>query len=252
MRGFFFLSILFLTLGVAKVQAGQKFVYQLSQFPLSASMTYEISQYPGPESGAQKITSKLQATYLGMAVGSATELTITNGEGSLYLDSRCRSPKSSDRNYNCYSSRFDNFGELLYRTYNGQTPELSETMTYGDQGVKSFKLEDFFPDADLFKQPLHNASSLFLVMTRPDFGQSYNGQVFYVAGNEEFYKVRFNITTGKPGSLDVRMDVLDSHKAVKGNPASNFPGRMIYSISQKKVTSIYINVNNREYVLRLR
>ncbi len=232
------------TLWVLTAGAAQNYVYELDQFPVYASMSVSVKD---PNQGAREAVVKMKASYFGMAVGDLTEVSSLNEDGRPLLDSRCRNPKDSNRNYNCYSTRFDQ-EELLYKGFNGLKPVLSDALTAGDSGVKTFKYTDYYTSLDqedISSLPLHNASSLFLLIFRPDFGVEYDGRIFFVTGNEEFFRVRFHVTRQGANALDIRFEPMNG-----GQASASLPGRLIYDINAKKVTSIYFTVKNKEYVLR--
>ncbi|OFZ17131.1 MAG: hypothetical protein A2X86_01380 [Bdellovibrionales bacterium GWA2_49_15] len=252
MKGLICFAWIFASVLMLKAEAAQSYTYVLDQFPTYASMSINV-QDPAPTPfyfGTRIATVKMSASYLGMKVGDLTEISVINDQGQPLLDSRCRNPKDTGRSYNCYSSRFEE-SELWYKGFNGTRPLFMENMTAGDAGVKVFKFADIFTslEQEYFLTPeFHNASSLFLILFRPDFGLDYNGRIFYVAGNEDFFKIRFKVTRLNANTLDIKFEPL-TNRPDGGQVAATFPGRMAYDTNTKKVTRIYITVKNKEYVL---
>ncbi|MBI2520410.1 MAG: hypothetical protein HYV97_08325 [Bdellovibrio sp.] len=255
MRPIIWIICSFATFTALKADAAQTYTYVLDNFPVYASMIVNV-QDPAPTPftfGTRIATVKMSASYLGMRVGDLTELTVIDDHGLPRLDSRCRSPKDSQRNYNCYSTRFEE-EELWFKGFNGTRPLLAENMTAGDAGVKVFKLADIYDSlgAEYFQIPeLHNATSLFLMLFRPDFGLNYNGRIFFASGNEEFFKIRLKVTSANANTLDVKLEPINN-RGTSDQSGATFPGRMIYDTNLKKITKIYITAKNKEYILVVR
>ena len=253
MRRMSWILCLFAAFVVLNAESAQTYNYVLDQFPLYASMSVNI-QDPAPvplNFGTRIATVKMSGSYFGMMVGDLTEVSVISDQGLPRLDSRCRSPKDSQRNYNCYSSRFEE-EEMWFKGHNSTRPVLMENMTAGDAGVKVFKLADIFESlgVEYFLTPeLHNATSLFLMLFRPDFGLDYNGRVFYASGNEEFFKIRLKVASINGNTLDVKFESLNNRGSNGGQAGSTFPSRMVYDSNLKKITKIYITAKNKEYIL---
>lgn len=161
--------------------------------------------------------------------------------------------KKSGAKYGCYSRKFFNNGRFVLKEYNANNPVLDGTITPSTAGAQTIDIASAFPEYDSAVNNVYNITGLFFITAQKDFGAHYNQKIVYVTGLNEIFKVRLNISQ-KAVNLEVKIDVLKHVKSAnwkEDQGGSSLPGKFIYDLNRKIVTSMHLRTNSKTYVLKL-
>jgi len=240
-------------IGLSTAHASFKtFTYSDRTWTRSISQTFSSKEIVHSDSKGFEINSYLTAKVIGMTIGNYHEKSIVDGNFSPKLDSRCRSPKKSGSKYNCYSRKFLNNGTFVFKEFNGKKTILDRALNSNSSNSQTIDFYNIFPDYDPETQNTYNITGLYFMTFQNDFGLGYDQKILYVTGLNEIYKVRLDISKNNT-NLIIKINVLNSIKNINypQEESSPLPGKFIYNINRKIITSMHFKTKSLDYILRL-
>ncbi len=236
-----------------QAQAFQKYVYSDKGFARSITQTFTADSTIIDGQEIFDINSYLKVKIIGIKAGGYHETAKANEDFIPMLDARCRNPKKSGATYGCYSRKFYDNGRFVLKEYNATNPVIDSSITPSTAGAQTVDIASAFPEYDSTVNNVYNITGLFFITAQKDFGAHYNQKIVYVTGLNEIFKVRLNISQ-KAVNLEVKIDVLKHVKTAnwkEDEGGSSLPGKFIYDMNRKIVTSMHLKTNSKTYVLKL-
>lgn len=250
MRTLLALSLLFTAFSA---QAFQKYTYVDKSWTRSITQVFSADSRIVNGQELFDINSTLKIKVIGIKAGGYHETATTNEDFIPMLDARCRNPKKRGAKFGCYSRKFYDNGKFVLREYDAKNPTLDDTLTPSTAGVKTVDIATAFPEYNPETENVYNITGLFFITAQKDFGAHYNNRIVYVTGLSEIFKVKLNITQ-KAVNLEVKIDVLKHVKKAnwkEDEGGSSLPGKFVYDMNRKIVTSMHLKTNSSTYVLKL-
>lgn len=235
--------------------AAKRFVYEDKAFARKITMTFEMKERAEDQ---YDLNLDLKIKVLGVKLGNMSERTFADRDFVPLYDSRCRSPKRSGRQFNCYSSKYLEPGEFLVSEFNGSTPRINTNLN--NSNAAKILMKKHFPEFDMNRDNVYNLTSLYFLTLNEDFGMRDDQRVLYVHGAKELFKIKLKVAEKKKSELAVTLDVLGAYSeneegqfvAADGPSSSTLPGKFIYSQQRRVVTSLHLKTSKNTYVLKLK
>lgn len=236
-----------------QAQAFQKYVYTDKGFARSITQIFTVDSSVVDGEEIFDINSYLKVKIIGIKAGGYHETAKADEDFVPTLDARCRTPKKSGAKFGCYSRKFFANGRFVIKEYNASSPQLDTSLTSSSAGAQTIDIPSAFPEYDASLNNVYNITGLFFITAQKDFGIHYDQKVIYVTGLNEIFKVRLNISQ-KASNLEVKIDVLKHVKNAnwqEDQSGSSLPGKFIYDMNRKIVTSMHLKTNSKTYKLKL-